>query len=341
MTALRFDFDKAAADARADFPEQTKGITFINLDAPDVAAQMQKFYDGLSDTAKSHVDAQRRANPDFLTPNAMPTVWKTMDGQGMLLAYGSRSHLCEAEKIAFDPAEAAKQLKYTFDHELGHLVVKNADKPTNRAEHGADAFAVLRGMQSAFLTQADVRQIADGRDMLGWLNADVTHITSMSLDALLINKKQTDFLSLTPQQTAQIAARHAETFALETDVSSFTRLITALPRYGFTMDQIRADRLENLGDLALKEDRSSLGFYYAARMLLTAKAKHDAGDLLAAKADFSGEKWDKVFAAIDKKAQHRDIGASHAVAKNPGAPEVAAPRSVWQKIQMKMKPLKV
>ena len=338
---LRFDFDKAAAAARADFPEQTKNITFINLDAPDVEAQMQAFEDSLSDTAKRELSNRRDENPDFLTKSAMPTVWFTTDGKGMMLAYGSRTHLADVEQIASAGLDTAKHLKYTFEHELGHIVVPKADSPTNRAEHGADAFAILRGMQSNFLTPLDAKKIADGRDMLGWLNADVTHITSMTLDAIIINPKQTDFLKLTPKETAAIAAKHAETFSLTGDASAFTSMAVALRRDAYTLDDMRRENADKLANVVLKGERSGLAFYYAARILLTAKARQEDGTELPHSVDFKTEKWEKVFAAIEKKARGRDIGAAKAVEQNPDAPHVDEPKNALQKLALRLKPLNV
>ena len=336
LTPLRFDFNKAVADARRDFPSATKQITFFDLDAPDVEAQMQKFYDGLSPAAKKNVDAIRVDDPDFLTARDNPVAWRSQEGIGILAAYGTRTHLSDVEKIAYNPTEAAKHLQYTFQHELGHLVVKNADRPGNYAEHAADAFAVLRGFQSSFLTRQDVKEISDGRSMLGWLNCDVTHITSMSLDALIINPKQRDFMSLTPEETAKVAARHAEKFSTDYEPGSLVTIWNALPRWGED-DERRAAGLEGLANVVLKTERSSLSFYVAARMLTTAKAKKEAGDPNLAAMDFSGDKWDKVFARIDRAKKSRDIGAEKAVEKDG----IVKPKNAAQKFRLRLKPLSV
>ncbi len=333
-TPLRFDFNKAVEAARRDFGDKLQGITFINLDAPDVEAQMERFYAGLSDKGREELGNRRRENSDFLTKDASPTVWRTTDGQGLLLAYGSRTHLSEAEKIHYAPDDPAKLLHYTFSHELGHLVVKGADVYGNYAEHAADTFAILRGLQSRFLDRKDVKQIADGRDMLGWLNADVTHITSMSLDALLINPKHADFTCLTPKQTAEISAKHADIFALDGINASTMRSV--LPRWGLTLAQMRGDSMEALGALVLAADKKSLPFYFAARIILTVQARKESGDPLLADTHFGGEKWEKVFAAIDKKAHGRDIGAARAVTQ-----EDLKPQTAIQKLASKLKPLSI
>lgn len=337
QNSMRFDFNKAVADARRDFPAATKQITFFDLDAPDVEAQMQKFYDGLSPAAKKNVDEIRVDNPDFLTARSNPVAWRSLEGVGIMTAYGTRTHLSDVEKIAYNPTEAAKHLQYTFQHELGHLVVKNADRAGNYAEHAADAFAVLRGFQSSFLTRQDVKEISDGRSMLGWLNCDVTHITSMSLDALIINPKQRDFMSLTPDETAKVAARHAEKFSTDYEPGSLRTILNALPRWGLSTDDRRAEGLNGLANVVMKTERGSLSFYVAARMLLTAKGKKDAGDPNLAVMDFSGDKWDKVFERIDRAKKSRDIGAEKALSTG----HVKKQKSAIHRLALRVKPLSV
>jgi hypothetical protein len=337
QTGLRFDFNKAVEDARRDFPDALKNVTFIDLDAPDVEAQMKKFTDSLSDKGRKELGFRQYENHKFMTKDAQPTVWRTTDGRGVLLAYGTRTHMCEAEKIQFNADDPAKILHYTFSHELGHLVVKNAYSATNYAEHGADVFAAMRGFQSGFLTRKDVQTIANGRDMLGWLNCDITHVTSMSLDALLINPKQVDFMTLSPKETAALAAKHAAAFALEGDYSGFVRLVNAMPRWGLTLDELRADRLSGLADIVLRSDKNSLPFYYAARVLLTAQAKKESGDPYLARTEMQGAKWDKVFEEIALKNKGRDIGAIRAATQD-GSPK---PQSTLQKLAGKLKPLSI
>lgn len=337
QAGLRFDFNKAVEDARRDFPAATKNVAFFNLDAPDADAQMQKFYDGLSPADKKNIDEIRVDNPDFLTAKASPAAWRSKDGTGVLMAYGTRTHLSEVEQIAFNPTEAAKHLHYTFQHELGHLVVKGADRHGNYAEHAADAFAVLRGFQSGFLNRRDVKEISDGRAMLCWLNCDVTHITSMSLDALIINPKQKNFMSLDADQTAKLAARHAEKFSTNYEPGSMFTLLKALPSWAWSREDRLATGLDGLANVVLKTERSSLSFYVAARILATAKAKHDAGDLKMAEADFSGEKWDKVFARIDRARKSRDIGAEKAIEKDGDV----KPKNAVQKLALRLKSLSV
>lgn len=340
--SLRFDFNKAVEDARRDFPEQSRNVTFINLDAPDAEEQMQKVFDSLNEEDRKTWKHHQYHDTNFMTKDAMPAVWHHSGG-AVLLAYGSRAQFSEVEKIAYNPNQNAKSLFYTFWHEFGHIVVPGAQQPNNKAEHAADSFAMLRGLQSNFLTRNDIKQIADGRDMLCWLNADVTHITGMSLDALLINPKHTDFLSLSPLETATIAAKHAETFSLNADMSSYTRIAYKTPKYDWTMttDEIRQQRLVGMGEIVLSADNNSLAYYFAARVLLTAQAKKEAGDPNAEKADFSHQWWKRVFDNIAKQVRKRDIGASKAVENNAGAETMPEAQNLVQKLKTRLKPLSI
>lgn len=339
QTGLRFDFNKAVEDARRDFPAATAKVAFFDLDAPDVDAQMQKFYDGLSPAAKKNVDAIRYNNPDFLTPRASPAAWRSADGSGVgvLMAYGTRTHLSDLEQMAFNPTEAAKHLNYVFQHELGHLVVKRADTGGNYSEHAADAFAVLRGFQSRFLDRRDIKEIADGRAMLGWFNCDVTHITSMSLDALIINPKQKDFMSLSPADTAKVAARHAEKFSTDYEPGSIFTILGALPRWGDSPEDRRERGLNGLANVVLKTERSSLSFYVAARLLTTARAKKDAGDPNMKDVEFKGDKWDQVFKRIARAKVKRDIGAERAVEKDGTVKQL----NTIRRFALRVKPLSI
>lgn len=339
QTGLRFDFNKAVDDARRDFPSATAKVTFFDLDAPDIDAQMQKFYEGLSPAAQKNVDNIRVNNPEFLTGQGSPAAWRSADGSGVgvLIAYGTRTHLNEIEQMAFNPSEAAKRLNFTFQHELGHLVVKRADTGGDYSEHAADAFAVLRGFQSRFLDRRDVKEIADGRAMLGWFNCDVTHITSMSLDALIINPKQKDFMNLSPADTAKVAARHAEKFSTDYEPGSIFTILGALPRWALSREERLNAGLDGLANVVLKTERSSLSFYVAARMLLTAKAKKDAGDPKMAETTFEGGKWDKVFARIERAKRSRDIGAEKAIEKDGTVKD----KNLIQRLALRLKSLSV
>ena len=72
-------------------------------------------------------------------------------------------------------------------------------------------------------------------------------------------------------------------------------------------------------------------------MLTTAKAKKEAGDPNLAAMDFSGDKWDKVFARIDRAKKSRDIGAEKAVEKDG----IVKPKNAAQKFRLRLKPLSV
>jgi len=337
--SLRFDFNKAVEEARRDFPEETKNVTFIDLDAPDAAASMSAFFDSLTPAQQESVAENRRYDPDFMTPQQGASVWFTGDGRSMFTAYGSRSTLAENEKIFYPETNMDKQNYFTFQHELGHIVVKDGNKPNNRSEHGSDTFALLRGFKSGFFNKLDAQKISLGRDTLAWYNADVTHISSMSLDALVINPKQLDFISLTPQETAKIAADHADTFSLNADTASYLRMQRALNVPFYSAEDARIDRLNNLGNIAYSADKESHAFYFAARVLKTAFEQKQQGNPALANVEFDGEGWQKIWDAIEKKTKGRDLGATKA-AQNPeiGPSEK---QGFFSKLRMRITPLKI
>ncbi|MDE1153644.1 MAG: hypothetical protein PW788_14000 [Micavibrio sp.] len=338
-TGLRFDFNKAVEDARRDFPEETKNVTFIDLDAPTAAASMSAFFDSLTPAQQEVVESNRRYDVDFMTPEQAPSVWFAGDGRSLFTAYGSRTTLAENEKIFYPEENMDKQNYFTFQHELGHIVVKDGNRPNNRSEHGSDTFALLRGFKSGFFNKLDALKISLGRDTLAWYNADVTHISSMSLDALVINPKQIDFISLTPQETAKIAATHADTFSLNADMGSYLRLQRALDVPFYSAADARIDRLNNLGGIAMSADKDSHAFYFAARVLKTAFEQKQQGNPALENVEFSGEGWQQVWDAIEKKTKGRDLGATKA-AQNPDiAP--AEKQGFFSKLRTRITPLKI
>src|SRR5690606_22051930 len=105
-----------------------------------------------------------------------------------------------------------KSAFFVFNHELGHLVVPeciagDSDKSTEYREHAADGFAVLGSLRQGVLDKKDMVSKADDRGHAMLFTGDITHLTSMSLDAVAINPKNTDFVSLSAKEIVKIAQK--------------------------------------------------------------------------------------------------------------------------------------
>lgn len=340
---LRFDFNKAVADARRDFPAETANTTFVAIDAPGAEEQMQAFIDGLPEEDRSLISKFRENNPDAFTANQGARVWATASGKKLLTAFTGEHQPSAQELILFGTQDDAKQAYYTFEHELGHVVVKNADNPTNYSEHAADTFALLRGFQSGFLDKSDAQLIAKGRDTLMWYNADYKHVTSMSLDALVINPKQIDFISLTPAEIAAVAAKHAETFSLSSDLTAlrWIQRATDIP-IQWTSDYARLERLSYLADVLHRAPEESHATYTAARALQTAFELHEARHPAVKDMMLDHEDWKTAREDVCTRMKNRDLGAKRAMQKNPDiAPDPDKSQGAFNKLRNKLKPLKI
>lgn len=225
-----FDFDEAVAIARADFPEETKNITFIDLSQPDAK---QKLMDWMQST-------DPRFREKYLedgTPEDFADKGLQHRGFGLADSLSGKTVIASHSKASPDMfvfGEESRELAYVFCHELGHAIAKNgiprlmleltfrpADeqcweylKQVNLAENVADSFASIYGVAKGWLDDAgDLGRIGFFTTMAPWIGVDLTHFTSIAIDQLAIDLDKLKVHSLSPGEIRAIAARHAEEFS--------------------------------------------------------------------------------------------------------------------------------
>jgi len=303
-----FDFDKAVEEAKHDFPEQTKNVTFVDLDAPDADQKLRDWVNSLSEKTKNAM--QRGGALDAFTTTCSGFAFDAKGEDKKILAI--HSHYCK--DITMFQHAPEKQAAFVFDHELGHIVVPEADTATNKSENKADGFAIIRGLKRGSMDKKDAQLIADARAVDFFLEGDLVHLTTVGMDKLLVNHKKINFLDLTPAQIAQIAHKHGETFATDKDnrAELTSAFIAKGVEDGAPTQDICQKRLEQLGQVCLHARKNSLEFYVAARIVKTAM---EHGGINNMPLDTSGPEWEKIAKVIDEKTKGVDLGAKLAVDK--------------------------
>jgi hypothetical protein len=160
----------------------------------------------------------------------------------------------------YAPQPGLKDDVGTFDHETAHALVPSEGGPLS--ENTADAFAVLRHLQRFGETDKDI-------DYCGWKRAVdfmrtgvTSHLTTFTVDKILLDKKSADFLSLSPAETAAIARDYARRNTLKSAplkklVKDFRPLRKLPPREAF----------KRLATITMKAPPDSETFYLGARIL--------------------------------------------------------------------------
>lgn len=104
------------------------------------------------------------------------------------------------------------QACWLLDHEIGHIVVKGGFEtgPTVRDEASADAYAMIRhiqrfGTDTGFLEWASWQRANDAVYGLNF-----RRMTSNVIDQIIEDSKNIDFKKLSPQQTAEMARKYAD-----------------------------------------------------------------------------------------------------------------------------------
>lgn len=343
-----FDFNKAVEEAKRDYPKETKDIVFLDTSAPD-------FHDKLLEFAKLAKLNNIQLDSILERAGRQEAIATEMNGFQVMAIPSQR----EAAKGQF-PDDQYKSAYFCFQHELGHFVVPQAHKmsstkSTEWREHAADFFAITRGIQAGVFDKKDVVDQANSRAMATLLAfSDITHLTTMTLDAMAINPKNIDFLSLSKQEIKEVAAKHATVFELDTKPESqFSQLMNLGKERGqrtFTDDDQRAAivglRLLALVEMCQDAPSNSQAFYLSARILdkVIEQGGVKNGDLKI-DIDTKTPEWQKVKDMIAEKVGDRDIGAKKALETSsftkPRQEEEKAPALVSLVRRIAPKPLKI
>ncbi len=319
-SAKPFDFDAAVAEAKRDFPAETENVTFINGDDPDARERLFKW--AVSQKMRT-LEWDRMLAP--MMDNKLCCAMPGHNGGTVLLVHPAAPSLRFGE-------DHDKSNHYSFDHELGHIITKRGiGSGADVAELAADSFAALRGLQRGTLSKQDIKRAADMNDAGFLMYCGLSHLTSMTLDAIAINPKNIDYISLSPKETAALADKHAKAFELPTRSYNKLAPIDEIGKStwnddGLPLEERVEARLHALTEIAMNAPKSSMSFYLAARMIVNAVENNGVtyvGEYV--KLDGQNEHWQSLKDAVLTRAGDRDIGARKAVqttdftrAKKPG-----------------------
>ena len=323
---IPFDFAKAVAEAKRDYPAETRNITFIDIDAPDAPAQYAAWMDKLK-SPQSHARAAY-SGADKLTAD-MGAFAMGFEGHVVVAVHGQKPDR-PAGKAEGIPQ--GRWLQYVFDHELGHAIVKGGMKdgilnpPPNFKESIADSFAVLRGLRNGTLDRSDIREIADARveEFMTRQGLPQQHLTTMALDALVINPKQIDFCSLSNAEIKAVARDYAKAFS--NDQKTNLALIGSkfCHEGGRLSDSNLQSHVKNLVKLAETAPPESSAFYIALRALKTPLAEKTLA------AETTAPAWRAKLQELQARAPARDVGAEKALENTAPA---AAPAGLVDRVK--------
>ncbi len=331
-----FSFARAVDEARRDFPKETANTTFIDGSAVDA---YEKLYAWAVEQKFRTIEWERMLAPRFEEKQAAVA---TGHNGGMLMIM----HPDRPSNVFPDAPDKCNH--YTFDHELGHLVAPKGSgrgiKP-DLAENVADSFAVLRGLQRGTLVKENLAVLSSHRDACFLLYGGLSHLTSMAIDAIIINPRHTDFMSLTSRQTAHIATRNAEAFDKPERLMNKFAQVAKIGSPDLESDLLHLaesleQRLHALTEICMKASPSSMTFYLAARIVVSAIDARGAtyvGQYVPLQGGVTH--WQDLKEAILQRAGDRDIGGRQAMR---GKSEALPPETGFMaKIKRALTPLRI
>jgi hypothetical protein len=164
-----------------------------------------------------------------------------------------------------------KDLMGVIDHEIGHLVVKRSLTLTDTTPDGesrADVYAGLRAIQRFGKNDPDAADTGFSRLSYFLSNPEsTTHLTTLAVDRMKLDSQTADFISLTPKQTAKLAAHYAAKYVpTGREIKQLKKDFSVIAK----RPSIRADNLSTLrkiSNITFAAPVDSLTFYMGARTL--------------------------------------------------------------------------
>lgn len=212
-----FDFDRAVAETYAMFPDAKDEVFFIDVNThkiihPDPQIR-RRLIDGINDNLTlrkelntaifEHKHRKQSSCLHLQLGNAEAKFVFLYLEKDLWKPFGQKRSLAENQHL-------------TFDHELAHAVIPQALGTTRRAfrESIADAFAAVRHFQRYGTRTGAIKTLLQRRAALAFFNQDPEHFTSPTLELALAMKKEFNYKSLTPTETALMAELLATTGGL-------------------------------------------------------------------------------------------------------------------------------
>jgi hypothetical protein len=221
---LTFDFNKAVADARRDYPEETKNITFIDGSDSDPIKQFVAWINSTSPEFQQLIlrdrglksTAETWARESFTTRRGMLTLRDPVSEKAAVIV----DHKGSLVRYYLSPSVPLKRVaNFFFNHEFGHALLEKGlvtsmnqfstinEFVTFGFEINADAFAVLRSFQQGSLDMEDMKKFISRRNLEG-----PTHRTAYFLNKLASEIKPENMPTRTPQEVKNLAAEKAQKY---------------------------------------------------------------------------------------------------------------------------------
>jgi hypothetical protein len=282
---LSFDFNAAARRAHRDHPElrHTLFINAANDDWPDVAGFLLE-----QDVPEEDIDT---LHATFREARKLRTSFhQVVDGGGHPLGavvfHPDRHPLYGPERGIVDDAGS-------FDHETGHAL--SPDATETPGENLADAYAALRHLQRFGGKAEDIDYCAWKRAMIFMETGSTSHLTTFTIDKIIVDRKSADFMSLTPQETAAIARSYAKK-----NTPGDKRLRRLRKDFRPLRGLPPKEALRKLARITLKADPESDTFYLGARIL--SGALRDEGAVIDGREiNLKGPAWDDLREKLDAR----------------------------------------
>lgn len=237
-----------------------------------------------------------------------------------------------------------KDLMGAIDHEIGHIVVKRSFTINNTTPDGetrADVYAGLRAMQRFGKNDPDAADTGFSRLSYFLSHPETTtHLTTLAVDRMKLDSRTADFISLTPKQTAKLAAHYAEKFVpTGREIKQLKKDFAAIAK----RPSIRADNLSTLrkiSNITFAAPVDSLTFYMGARTLNVYMKLYE-GSIFRGE---DGDQWRRIRTALQERMRQSVHGktlryfadnAADLVDQHDPQPQTAArhasssPRAAW------------
>lgn len=300
---LRFDFAKVARKAGKDHPALAKSGLFVDaanddyIGSPRVFRMLEEDDDAMDDIQKN-TRLARKLKSSF--HQAIPIDSKNYIYN--IVFYPDKYPL-------YDPADKTIDAIGTIDHETAHALHPDANGIDG--ENTADAYAVLRHLQRYKDEKTNIDYAAWKRALVFMQSGITTHITTFTIDKILLDSKSRDFCSLSPAETSAIARDYARKHTpAQNRVSKLSQDFKAVKGHRFDEKMMR-----KIADITLKAAPGSDTFYIGNRVLqplLAGAAIKIDGKTVQLK-DTS---WENIRRALQKKAT---LAPKRAIRRSPPA----------------------
>lgn len=319
-----FDFNRAAARARQDFPAETKNVTFLDLSAIGAREQLKTWLES-TDALFLTWHRGRKTLDQLLDEGMREPGFASFDPISGKRLVAARSM---PNVAGFWPGATGSEVGgFTFAHELGHAIVPGGadENPmaapaaptgaehwkqvqgTNRNENAAESFGVLYSLQNGWMKGTDdIAKLSLWRAESTATKGEIGHFTSPAVDALTVSLQDADFVSLTPQEIIAVAAKHAESFTpspkvIEAAVMNLAQMLAPNireerdPNFAGCITEIAvektlAERFRAIAEAYMSGPAGTLEHYAVSRFVPVMLAQGGS--------DLAGEYWDNVRATV-------------------------------------------